>query len=293
MISVVIPAYNEANVIERCLSELTSRRVEGGMEIIVACNGCSDNTAELARTFGDSVKVVETETASKIAALNLGDSTATAFPRIYLDADIVVELDTIEAVANVLRTDQAFAAAPKMEVDLSRSSWPVRAFYNIWLRQPYHLRGLIGGGFYAVSEAGRARFKAFPTIIADDEFVRRHFAPSERINPEGLTFTIHAPHRFSDLVKVKTRSRLGRMELERKFPQLKDASGGELGAKRFDIKKNPGLWLAACVYLLVNGLTRLRARKQLRQLGSYQWERDESSRAQAAVGWKNRYREDT
>lgn len=284
MISIVIPAYNEADVIERCLEALTARPVDGGIEIVVACNGCRDNTAELARRFGEPVKVVETQTASKIAALNLGDANATAFPRVYLDADVVVDLDTIEAVANVLRTDEPLAAAPKMNVEMSRSSWPVRAFYRVWLKQPYHQQGLIGGGFYAVSQTGREQFEAFPPIIADDEFVRRHFLPSQRINPEGLTFMIHAPHRFSDLVKVKTRSRLGRMQLEKTFPQLRSASEEESGAKTFDIKKNPCLWPAACVYLLVNGLTRLRARQQYRQLGSYQWERDESSRSQAAEG---------
>ncbi|MEM9347224.1 MAG: glycosyltransferase family A protein [Planctomycetota bacterium] len=284
MISIVIPAYNEADVIERCLETLTARPVQGGIEIIVACNGCKDKTAELARRFGEPIKVVETQTASKIAALNLGDSNATGFPRIYLDADVVVDLDTIEAVAAVLQTDDALAAAPKMKVDFSRSSWPVRAFYRVWLEQPYHRQGLIGGGFYAVSQAGRARFGTFPEIIADDEYVRRHFSAADRINPEGLTFTIHAPHRFSDLIKVKTRSRLGRLELNRKFPQLQASPREESGAKRFDIKRKPGLWPAAFVYLLVNGLTRWRARKQLNRLDGYQWERDESSRAQAAEG---------
>ena len=284
MISIVIPAYNEADVIERCLDALTARPVDGGIEIVVACNGCRDNTAELARRYGEPVRVVETQTASKIAALNLGDTHASGFPRIYLDADVEVDLDTIEAVAAVLRTDQALAAAPKMRVDLSRSSWPVRAFYRVWLEQPYHRQSLIGAGFYAVSAAGRARFDVFPPIIADDEFVRRHFAPEERINPPGSAFTIHAPHRFSDLIKVKTRSRLGRLELGRKLPQLRDAPGEESGAKIFDIRRKPGLWPAACVYLLVNGLTRWRARKQLNQLESYQWERDESSRVQALKG---------
>lgn len=284
MISVIIPAYNEADVIERCLARLTDRPVAGGIEIVVACNGCKDNTADLARGFGEAVKVVETQTASKIAALNLGDSAATSYPRIYLDADVVVDLQTIEAIADALRTDRALAAAPKMQVDTSRSSWPVRAFYRVWLTRPYHRQGLIGGGFYAVSQAGRERFERFPPIIADDEFVRRHFSAGERINPDGLTFTIHAPHRFSDLIKVKTRSRLGRMELSRKFPHLSCDAKEESGAKTFDSKMGPGLWPAMCVYLLVNGLTRLRARRQLKQLGSYQWERDESSRAQAAEG---------
>lgn len=284
MISVVIPAYNEADVIERCLDALTHRPVEGGLEIVVACNGCRDNTADLARVYAPAVKVVETETASKIAALNLGDANATAFPRIYLDADVVVDLETIEAVADVLRTDRALAAAPLMHVDLSRSSWPVRSFYRVWLRQPYHRYGLIGAGFYAVSQAGRARFDAFPPIIADDEYVRRHFSHDERINPEGYAFTIHAPHRFSDLIKVKSRSRLGRLELVSKFPHLREQIVPQSGSKWFDMAKSPVLWPAAWVYLLVNGLTRLRAKKQMRYLESYRWERDETSRAQTTKG---------
>lgn len=282
MISIIIPAYNEADVIERCLRSLTQREVNGGMEVIVACNGCKDNTAALARAVGPSVRVVETQTASKVAALNLGDSVANGFPRIYLDADIEIDLDTIEAIAHVLRTDRAMAAAPKMRVDTSRSSWMVRSFYRIWLRQPYHQQGLIGGGFYAVSEAGRQRFDEFPQVIADDEFVRRHFASDERVNPEGLTFTIHAPHRFSDLIKVKTRSRLGRLELMQKYPDLRTSGGPKSNSKWFDIVKNPGLWVSGAVYLLVVGLTRSRARRQLRQIGNYQWERDDSSRFQAA-----------
>ena len=45
MISIIIPAYNEADVIERCLKALTDRPVQGGVEIVVACNGCKDNTS--------------------------------------------------------------------------------------------------------------------------------------------------------------------------------------------------------------------------------------------------------
>jgi len=278
MLSIVIPAYNEAGVIERCLRRLTQRPVAGGIQIVVACNGCKDNTAELASAFGQPVVVVQTQTASKIAALNLGDEAASGFPRIYLDADVEVSLDTIEAIADVLRTDRALAAAPKMSVDSSQSSWAVRAFYRVWLRQPYHQQGLIGGGFYAVSQAGRARFDRFPQVIADDEFVRRHFVSDERINPEGHTFTIHAPRSLSDLVRIKTRSRLGRIELERKFPHLVEAVREDSGSKWFDISTNPGLWPAMGVYLLVAVLTRLRARGQMRDLAGYRWERDESSR---------------
>ncbi len=48
MASVIVPAHNEASVIRRCLDSLNG---QAGLDtLIVACNGCTDNTAEIVRT---------------------------------------------------------------------------------------------------------------------------------------------------------------------------------------------------------------------------------------------------
>ena len=61
MPSVVIPAHNEKAVIERCLrSVLAEPRIEG-LEVVVVCNGCSDETAQICRDFDESIVVIETE----------------------------------------------------------------------------------------------------------------------------------------------------------------------------------------------------------------------------------------
>lgn len=277
MISIVIPAYNEQAVIRRCLIALTERPVAGGLEIIVACNGCRDDTAKIARGFGPTVRVVETEQASKIAALNLGDRAAAGFPRVYLDADVEVSLDAIEQVVRLLDCDTVMTAAPAMNVDTVGSSWPVRAFYAVWLGQPYHGQGMVGGGFYAVSEKGRARFDRFPTVIADDEFIRATFKPAERATAD-CTFTIHAPRTLGDLIRVKTRSRLGLYELRLRLPDLAGNSRAKASSWWRPIVGHPALWPAAAIYLFVNLTTRWRAKRQLKSLDNYQWERDESSR---------------
>ena len=129
----------------------------GELEIIVVCNGCSDRTAAVARGFGAPVTVLESEAASKIQALRLGDEAAHGFPRFYVDADVVLPLDSIRQVAVVLGEERHPAAAPRLRVDLSQRSWAVRAYYEVWTRLPYHASGMIGSGVYAVSEAGRAR----------------------------------------------------------------------------------------------------------------------------------------
>ncbi len=275
MISIVIPAHNEEAVIGRCLRSLTHGARPGELEIIVACNGCTDRTAEIASQFAPWVRVVVAERASKIAALNLGDENARGFPRCYIDADIEVGINEVRQVAGLLQRGTVLAAAPAMRVDLSRSSLLVRAFYTIWLRQSYHGPGMVGGGFYGLSETGRKRFDRFPEIIADDEFVRRHFDPNERATPPDCYFTIRAPRTLAQLIKIKTRSRLGLYQLAKRFP-TRPAPRGTRRHTPWILQ--PWLWPAGAVYGLVNIITRLRAAQKLSTIAVYQWERDESSR---------------
>src|SRR6266699_3852507 len=88
MISVIVPAHNEHSVISRTLKTMTARAIPGELEVIVVCNGCTDDTAAVAGNFGPPVRVIETGLAGKTLALNLGDKAATFFPRIYAFVDV-------------------------------------------------------------------------------------------------------------------------------------------------------------------------------------------------------------
>lgn len=67
----------------------------------MVCNGCSDNTAEIARRF-EGVTVLESEMPSKPAALNAGDAAATRWPRLYLDADAQISPSAVRDVLDAL-----------------------------------------------------------------------------------------------------------------------------------------------------------------------------------------------
>jgi hypothetical protein len=145
---------------------------------------------------------------------------------------------------------------------------------------PFVRDGMMAAGVYAVSEAGRARFGRFPDIIADDGFCRLQFTPEERIEVADAVSHVSAPSRFSDLVKIRTRSRLGVHQLQARYPELFAA---ERRAKRYGhtighVLRRPELYVPAVPFVAVSVISRLRAARQKRAGGNYVWERDNSSR---------------
>src|ERR1700722_5972108 len=100
--SVVVPAHNESQVIGRCLAALARGEPSDALEVVVVCNGCTDDTPARARSAGPHVRVIELSEASKIAALNAGDEACTTFPRFYVDADVELTPASIRAVTAAL-----------------------------------------------------------------------------------------------------------------------------------------------------------------------------------------------
>lgn len=278
MISVVIPAHNEEASIGRCLSALLGGAPADDFRVVVVANGCSDRTADIARAAAPGVTVIETPVGCKTGALNLGDREAgDVFPRIYLDGDLVLSAGAARMICGALAEPGVLAAAPRFEFDLHGASWAVRAFYRAWATMPYFDTGRIAGA-YALSRAGRARFGEFPKLISDDGFVRLHFAPHERRTVEGCSVTVVAPRTLRDLLKIKTRSKAGTMELRARHPELFVNETASEGASIRRMVRRPGMWPSYAVYALVNLLAKRRGAKRLAE-GSRVWERDESSRA--------------
>ena len=278
--SIVIPAHNEESVIGKCLKALLKNAHQGELEVVVVANGCNDGTAKVARSI-EGVRVLETSRPSKIGALNLGDRTASVFPRIYLDADVEMGIHSVRELVDLFQQSKMLAGAPRICWDLTHSNCWVRAFYRIWRRQPYFSQGHIGSGVYAVSREGHHRLNQFPELTADDEFVRRLFSASERGTTATSTFKVTAPRTLSGLISIKTRSRRGNLELDKKHRPK--AVGGRSKTLWFmlGIAIRPALWPSALVYAVVVLRTSIRARASLADATSV-WERDLSSRRLSA-----------
>jgi len=274
MISVVVPAHNEAAVIGRCLSAMTRGAVPGELEIIVVCNGCSDETAVVARRHGDFVRVIETPVASKHVALNLGDEASRGFPRFFVDADVVVSIESIRATAEALGSGRHLAAAPRLRVDLEGCSWAVRRYHDIWMNLPYVQEGMLGSGVYAVSEAGRSRFDRWPDIIADDDLVRLAFRRDERISVATAWFEVKPPKTLPSLIHINIRRRAGADEMREIHPNALEAETREQYRAYLRLWREPRQWPALVVYTWAKLATLVGYAWKKRRGRHKEWNRD-------------------
>lgn len=277
MISIVIPAHNESSVITRTLNSLTTGALPDELDVIVVCNGCTDDTAAIAREFGKPVRVIETPLGNKSHALNLGDQAARAFPRIYVDADVVVTLSTIRTLAQRLEQGDVIAVAPRPYFDLTGCSWPVRAFYSIRSRLPSFGEGIGGSGVYALSEVARRRFDGFPNLVADDTFVRIQFRPEERETLTLVRSIVFPPRKINNLIAIEARADFGSFELAGLYPELWKNKGEDNQRSIIGLLSNPMLWPQLFTYCYVRYLARCKAKICLRT-DTFVWEQDYTSR---------------
>ena len=98
-VSIIVPAYNEEAVLERCIEAAIDQTV-AAHEIIVVDNRSTDRTARIARSFADSsavpVRLVgQHRTQGLIPTRNAGFDAATGAVLGRIDADSLVERDWV------------------------------------------------------------------------------------------------------------------------------------------------------------------------------------------------------
>lgn len=136
-VSIVIPAYNEEDTIERCLRAALDQSVTA-LEIIVVDNRSTDRTAEIVLAFAATstvpIRIVQqTRTQGITATRNFGFDLAAGEVIGRIDADSVITRDWVERVAKAMQDprtaavsgpvtyyDLPFRFAPQVSDDLVR-----------------------------------------------------------------------------------------------------------------------------------------------------------------------------
>ncbi|MGW0042440.1 WecB/TagA/CpsF family glycosyltransferase [Rhodococcus sp. NPDC003348] len=268
--AVIVPAYNEADVIERTLAPLSGAATRGVLELVVVCNGCRDRTAEIARAV-QGTTVLELGRGSKPAALDAGDKAATWWPRIYLDADIQISAAAVLQVLDRLAEGDVLAARPVSRYDHRCASTLVRSYFRARERIPEFRTAMWGAGVYGLNESGHQRVGRFSDHVADDLFVDAQFAADEKTVVPTPPSVVTTPTDAKNLLRILRRWHRGTIHEDR---LLGRTSGGTVRTLLHTIR-GPGSAADAVVYA---GMA-LAARWNPGTSGPPPWERDASSRS--------------
>lgn len=270
--TIIIPAYNERDVIERTLLPIYPGIDSGEFSIVLAVNGTSDDTVAFVKQSFPNVICLDIKKGCKTNAINEAERCDVGFPRLYMDADVVVTLDGVRAMIKALEKSKApLLVAPKAKMDVSHASFWVKVFYEAWFKTKFYTEQGFGGGIYGLNQAAREKFNLFPKVIADDGFIREVVNPNQQSVIESCISTVSAPSNLLNLIKIKSRSKLGNLELKKKgFVKNSPTQG-----KRFSTKPS---FLEFITYGVVNLIASKLALRNLSKIKSYTWQKDISSR---------------
>lgn len=101
VVSFIIPAFNEADMIVDTLAQLHKFAPKESYEVIIVDNGSKDNTVELAQSYNDTV--VSCPTGTIAAVRNSGVSAASGSILVFLDADVKLTQQWQDNIASAIK----------------------------------------------------------------------------------------------------------------------------------------------------------------------------------------------
>ena len=227
VVSFVVPAHNEQDLLPRCLSAIRDAGQRGGepFEIVVVNDASTDITPELARS--DGARVVDVSLRRISAVRNAGASAARGRWLIFVDADTFVTRAVIRAALAALRRGEAGGGCA-VRFDGGLPLWarvvaPVFTFV-------YRAVGLAAGCFSYCSREAFDRTGGFDGTMYAGEELRMSLA----LRRAGR-FRVLAEHVITSGRKLRTHS-LGEI-----FSVLRLAIGGP-AAMQDGTRPEFGLW---------------------------------------------------
>jgi glycosyltransferase involved in cell wall biosynthesis len=125
-LSVVIPCYNAAGTVAETLDAFVSEQWTEPWEVVVADNGCTDQSVNIVTQYIGRVPGLRVIDASarrgQPAALNIGVEAASGASVVFCDADDVIGPGWVAAMGEALRTHE-FVASRVETRTLNPSAW--------------------------------------------------------------------------------------------------------------------------------------------------------------------------
>jgi glycosyltransferase involved in cell wall biosynthesis len=132
-VSVIIPAFNEEEMISKCLESLAGSCYPlDAFEVIVVDNGSTDRTLEIARSFHTrlSLTILQRPGVNISALRNLGASAAQGDLLAFLDADCSIPKDWFENAESNLASDSSGVIGGNITIP-EDSGWVARTWFQV------------------------------------------------------------------------------------------------------------------------------------------------------------------
>lgn len=124
-LSVIIPTYNEEDIIEKSIKSIyrTLKELDRDFELIIADDGSTDNTRRVVEEKFNNVRDIRLITnqvnRGKGAVLSDAFHHAGGDLQIYIDVDLILEINQLKTIINLLEGDAAIVIGSKHMTDSS------------------------------------------------------------------------------------------------------------------------------------------------------------------------------
>ncbi len=214
-LTVMIPAYNEAQVIGDTLQSLGSqtRRPD---KILVVDDGSSDDTGQIAASWGAEVVRPASNTGFKAGAMNLGLGYVETEWLVTLDADTILAPDALEEIVAAAQKEEVGAACGLVLPQRIRTLWERARFVEYLLAfgvlkpvQDWYRFPMVASGCFALYKTEMVRaLGGFPTetVGEDLDLTWRLYEAGESVKyvSDAICYPVEPPN-FHFMHKQLTR----------------------------------------------------------------------------------------
>lgn len=176
-LSIIVAAHNEdKNIKNKILSILNQTYQTNHLQIIIASDGSTDKTVEIAESFNDSrITVLNLPRAGKTTTLNVAIKHAKNDIIVFTDADNQWATDTLEHLLIPFSSDNVGACAGQMIIPHTGQSLSVGdsfyRHYESWVREIENKTGCMVSADGALLALRKELFETIPLDVNDDFFL--------------------------------------------------------------------------------------------------------------------------
>ena len=227
-VSFLIAVHNGAPFIRQKLASIAALRYPADkIEILILSDGSTDDTEEIARTFGDPrVHVIPVARSGKAGALNAGIARATGEVFVFTDVRQQLDPDSLRHLTASLADPAVGVVSAELVIRQGNSSEEAYTGlywrYEIWIRDQLSRMDSIFGATGALYSVRRELVRPIPpgTLVDDMHLPLYAFFKGYRLIVDRAARMYDQPTALKSEFWRKTRTLAGNYQILRAYPQL-------------------------------------------------------------------------